>query len=137
MARGLRSFVDMIPSVNNVASLDLMELRPQPAQTTDDGFGFGDLLDIVNPLHHLPVIGTAYRAITGDQIETPARLAGGALFGGLFGFIGALGSFAYEEVVGESVDQTLLSLLGADDASSQDGPMRAQQAYSSAQALID
>lgn len=127
----------MIDSVNNVASLDMMESRPHPARGSDDGFGFDDFLDIVNPLQHLPLIGTAYRAITGDEIETPARLAGGALFGGLFGFLGALGSYAYEEVVGESVDATLLSLFDGGDAPAQDGPMRAQHAYSSAQALID
>jgi hypothetical protein len=126
----------MIPSVNNVASLDLMESRPVQAQTTEDGFGFDDVLDIINPLQHLPLIGTAYRAITGDEMQAPARLAGGALFGGLFGFLGALGSFAYEEVVGESVDDTIVSLFGG-DAKAEDRPMRAQNAYSSAQALID
>jgi hypothetical protein len=127
----------MIESINNVAGLDLMEPRSQPAQASDDGFGFDDFLDIINPLQHVPLVGTAYRAITGDQIETPAKLAGGALFGGLFGFLGAVGSTAYEEVVGESVDQTLLSLFGGADEPTQDDPYRAQRAYASAQALID
>lgn len=125
----------MIENVNNVASLDMMELRSRPAQTGDDGFGFDDFLDIINPLQHLPVIGTAYRAITGDAIETPARLAGGALFGGIFGFLGALGSTAYAEVVGESVDDTLLSFFDGGRGSAD--PYRAQAAYASAQALID
>lgn len=127
----------MFENVNNVASLDIMESRPRPAQTAGDGFGFDDFLDIINPLQHLPVIGTAYRAITGDAIETPARLAGGALFGGIFGFLGAVGSAAYEEVVGESVDETLLSLFGLGDEPALDDPYRAQRAYASAQALID
>ena len=37
-----------------------------PHQSSDWDFSFHDLLDIVNPLQHLPVIGTIYRAITGD-----------------------------------------------------------------------
>ena len=127
----------MIESINNVASLDLMEQRSQPAQASDGGFGFDDFLDIINPLQHLPVIGTAYRAITGDAIETPARLAGGALFGGLFGFFGAVGSAAFEEITGESVDETLLSLFDGVDEPTQHDPYRAQRAYASAQALID
>jgi hypothetical protein len=127
----------MIESVNNVASLDMIESRPHPAQADDDGFGFDDFLDIINPLQHLPIIGTAYRAITGDKIETPAKLAGGALFGGIFGFLGAVGSAAFEEITGDSVDETLLSLFDGGDEPAQDDPYRAQRAYASAQALID
>lgn len=127
----------MIESVNNVASLDIMESRSRPAQAGGDGFGFDDFLDIINPLQHLPIVGTAYRAITGDRIETPAKLAGGALFGGLFGFLGAVGSAAYEEITGESVDKTLLSFFDGGDESALDDPYRAQRAYASAQALID
>ena len=124
----------MIESVNNVASLDIIESRPHPAQDSDHGFGFDDLLDVINPLQHLPLIGTAYRAITGDGIEAPARLAGGALFGGLFGFLGSVATLAFEEITGESVDQTMLSVF---DGGHGDDPYRAQRAYASAKALID
>jgi hypothetical protein len=51
-----------------------------------DGFTFGDLVDLVNPLQHIPVVSWAYRAITGDQIAPGAMAIGGALFGGLAGF---------------------------------------------------
>ena len=56
----------------------------------DSGLGFGDLLDVINPLQHLPVVGTIYRALTGDTMSEAARMAGGALYGGPFGIIGAL-----------------------------------------------
>ena len=45
-------------------------------------FGFADLLDVINPLHHLPVVGSMYREMTGDQIEPAARSAGSFLWGG-------------------------------------------------------
>ena len=55
-----------------------------------DGFTFFDFLDIINPLQHIPVISTIYRAITGDQIDPGSRIAGATLFGGPLG--GALAS---------------------------------------------
>ena len=110
------------------------EPMPQPSVQADDGgFGFDDLLDVINPLQHIPLIGTLYREVTGDQIETPARIAGGALFGGLFGLLGTLGTMAFESVTGESVDDTITSLF--DSKSGGDDPYRAQKAYASAQAL--
>lgn len=123
----------MIDAVSLPADAGIIDSKPRPAES-DDGFGFDDFLDIVNPFQHLPLIGTAYRAITGDEIETPARLAGGALFGGLFGFLGSLGTLAFEGITGESVDETLTSMF---DGGHGDDPYRAQRAYASAKALID
>jgi hypothetical protein len=42
----------------------------------EDGFGFDDFLDIINPLQHLPPISLVYRELTGDEISAmapPAR----------------------------------------------------------------
>jgi len=50
-----------------------------------DGMTFRDLLDIINPLQHIPVVSTLYRHLTGDTIDPAARIAGGALFGGVIG----------------------------------------------------
>lgn len=49
--------------------------------------GFKDILDIVNPLHHIPVIGHFYRKITGDTIHPAIKIAGGTLFGGPIGAV--------------------------------------------------
>lgn len=49
------------------------------------GFSFGDFIDMINPLHHIPVVGQVYRAVTGDQISDSARIAGGGLFAGPLG----------------------------------------------------
>lgn len=51
----------------------------------EDGFNFGDILDIVNPLQHIPIVGSIYRKITGDVIAPAMEVAGGALFGGPLG----------------------------------------------------
>ena len=51
----------------------------------DDGFDFWDVLDIINPLQHIPIVSSIYRELTGDEIATAPRLAGGFLFGGPIG----------------------------------------------------
>ena len=51
----------------------------------DDGMSFKDVLDLVNPLHHIPVVGHVYRELTGDEIAPAVQVAGGALFGGPLG----------------------------------------------------
>ena len=55
------------------------------SKSSDWDFSFHNLLSIINPLEHLPVIGTLYRTITGTHIGVPERIAGDALYGGLWG----------------------------------------------------
>ncbi len=61
----------------------------------DDGFTFGDIIDVINPLQHIPVISSIYRNITGDTIAPSMQIAGDALFGGP---IGAAVSIAKEAI---------------------------------------
>lgn len=51
----------------------------------EDGFTFGDIIDIINPLQHIPIINSIYRKITGDVIAPVMEVAGAALFGGPLG----------------------------------------------------
>jgi hypothetical protein len=68
---------------------------PTKDATTDNGLSFSDLLGVINPLQHIPVVGTLYRELTGDTISPAAQIAGDALYGGLIG----LGSSIVNEVV--------------------------------------
>ncbi|MEC7538792.1 MAG: hypothetical protein VYB59_16055, partial [Pseudomonadota bacterium] len=74
-------------------------LDPEEGKRTfaDGGPGLADLIDMINPLQHIPVVSSIYRAITGDEISPAARLAGGALFGGPIGFAGAYVSGVVED----------------------------------------
>ncbi len=51
----------------------------------DSEFSFYDLLDIVNPLQHIPILGSFYREATGDTIKPVARVVGDVLYGALTG----------------------------------------------------
>ncbi|MEM7525861.1 MAG: hypothetical protein AAF360_19320, partial [Pseudomonadota bacterium] len=58
-----------------------------PSVWGEDGFTFGDVLDMVNPLQHLPIVSMIYRGITGDEIAQGPRIIGGMLFGGPSGAV--------------------------------------------------
>ncbi len=81
-----------------------------------DGLTFGDLLDVLNPLQHLPVIGDLYRSVSGDEISAGARISGGTLYGGPLGFLGALANTVIEEATGKDISGNLLAqFTGADE----------------------
>jgi hypothetical protein len=84
------------------------------ASGKDHGF-FHDLLDVINPLQHLPVVGTLYRAITGDVPGRLEKLAGDTLYGGLFGAVGSVADMAFESITGKDFGSTVLSLFTGDD----------------------
>jgi hypothetical protein len=68
----------------------------------EHGLTFSDFLDVINPLQHLPIISTIYRAITGDKIGMAAKLAGDTLYGGPIGFLASGVTAAFEGIAGES-----------------------------------
>lgn len=84
---------------------------------SDGDFTFGDFLDIINPLQHIPVVSTLYREITGDEISPHARILGDTLFGGPSGFVAAAANVFFEEVAGGDIGESVLAFFsGEDDA---------------------
>ncbi|MBU6298571.1 MAG: hypothetical protein KGJ79_00335 [Alphaproteobacteria bacterium] len=84
--------------------------------SSDSGFSFSDLLDIINPLQHIPVVSTIYRAVTGDKIGTPEKIAGDTLYGGVIGFIASVADSAFQAITGKNVGDTVLAFLEGDGA---------------------
>ena len=56
-----------------------------PAPPASGGISFHDVLSALNPLQYMPVVGTIYRAVTGDTIPEGLRLGGSLLLSGLMG----------------------------------------------------
>ncbi|HEY2988429.1 MAG TPA: hypothetical protein VGL11_11930 [Candidatus Binatia bacterium] len=93
-----------VPSVTELAEEG--EIAPAekvnpPAQTKEpikwwsgDSFSLKDLWDMINPLQHLPIISTLYRAFTGEGIGGVARIVGGAIYGRVGGIAGMVSSVA-------------------------------------------
>jgi len=92
-------------TITPVQSLPAM--APAQDNDSDTGFSFGDLIDMVNPLQHIPVVGTLYRRITGDTINTVPKIAGDTLYGGLEGFAGSVADTVFEKVTGKSFGDTI------------------------------
>lgn len=86
----------------------------------EDGFTFLDLIDIVNPLQHIPGVSTLYRELTGDQIDPGSKVAGSSLFGGPIGLIASLIDVGVEETTGQDIGEHVMALF-KDDGSAPDG----------------
>ncbi len=50
-------------------------------------FQFHDVIDVINPLQHIPLVSTAYRNLTGDELHPLSNIIGGALYGGPVGAV--------------------------------------------------
>ena len=76
-----------------------------------DGFTFLDFLDVINPLQHIPLIGTMYRSITGDDIDPGSRIAGSSLIGGPIGTFVALANVSIEQKTGKDIGSHMIALI--------------------------
>lgn len=81
----------------------------------DESFGFGDLLDMVNPLQHIPIVSSIYRDVTGDEIKPIGKIIGGAVFGGPAGAASGLVNVIVEEETGKDITGNALALVFEDD----------------------
>jgi hypothetical protein len=80
----------------------------------EDGFTFGDFLDIINPLQHIPIVSTIYRHITGDEIDPGARVLGDGLFGGIPGLVGGMVNMAVEQETGKDLGGHVIAMFDGD-----------------------
>ena len=67
---------------------------PQPLKVSRQ-----EVVNGLNPLQHVPVVGMIYRAVTGQQIPTPMRVVGAGLIGGPLGMLGAAFMSLIEELI--------------------------------------
>ncbi|MBY0432231.1 MAG: hypothetical protein K2Q10_13615, partial [Rhodospirillales bacterium] len=112
-------------SIGTVSNPDAFE-RYVPDDTTvgtrvkpfaaGDEPSFSDFIDVINPLQHIPIISTIYRSLTGDEIGSAARIAGGTLYGGPLGLAFAVADVAVEDASGLAIEGHALALLRGEDA---------------------
>ncbi|PCJ01767.1 MAG: hypothetical protein COB14_03400 [Alphaproteobacteria bacterium] len=102
---GTRALSSYAPQTNN-------DIKPVMVTQQEDAFSFWDLLDMVNPLQHIPVVSFAYREITGDEIKPVSQIIGGGVFGGPAGLAGGLVNVVVREETGRDVMGNVLALVG-------------------------
>lgn len=84
-------------------------LTPDSKPQASTGLSFGDVLDTVNPLQHIPVVSSIYRSMTGDSMSQAARLAGDSLYGGVVGAASAVVNIIAEEVTGKDIGENIIA----------------------------
>jgi hypothetical protein len=99
---------DAIPTVTVTAQAPSHETSHFWAGSS---FSFHDLLDVINPLQHIPIVAPIYRAITGDKIGNVARIVGDGLYGGPLGAASGALDVAVKEVTGKDIGENVIDLV--------------------------
>lgn len=111
-----RALAPTVPTPAQQRPAQKQEHKQDPLSVfeSDKGLSFGDLVDAVNPLQHLPIVSSVYREVSGDNIGLAARLAGGFIFGGPIGLLASAGMAAFESISGDTPLGHLASLVDGD-----------------------
>ena len=89
-----------------------MAYAPQNHEAKTDAFKFVDVIDTVNPLHHLPIVGMAYRNLTGDKLHPMSGIIGGALYGGPVGAITGTANAITKLQTGKDIGEHAFEIVG-------------------------
>lgn len=94
---------------------------------SDEEFSFGDVIDMINPLQHLPVVGALYRKFTGDTIKPMSDIIGGAIFGGPVGAVSSTVNAVVKSTTGRDITENAFALAGFDVAPKTQKPVIAYE----------
>jgi hypothetical protein len=140
------SFPEVIAAVND-QTVKSSPAKPSAAKLPADRpfqlwekeeFGFGDFVDIINPLQHIPIVATIYRNKSGDLIGMAPRVIGGALWGRMGGLVSGVVNAAVDWFTGKDVGDHIYSALfetpsksvgDSDIAQSTDSTSKVSQIY--------
>ena len=119
----MAGFITSYSNIDNEESFDsaLSSFAPEKNEGTkiiskEDSFGFFDLIDMINPLQHIPLLNIAYQKITGDTIKPISRIIGGTIFGGPMGAASGLITAAIEDGTGKTPLDNAISLISNKDS---------------------
>ena len=77
-------------------------------------FSFKDILDMLNPLQHLPVISTLYRKLTGETIGGVARIIGSAIYGragGIASMVSSVANAIFGAITGKDMGERIYAAI--------------------------
>jgi len=91
--------MDLTMPVEGIAPKAVRRSDAERAETSS--FSFGDFIDVINPLQHIPGIAELYRSVTNDRISDEARKTGNVLYGFALGGPVGLGAMLAYNAVGD------------------------------------
>ena len=113
-----------ISSINSAQAQQATPLIPNggagvavPGGSNSNGLSFGDVMDAINPLQHIPILSGLMRAATGSQISSAAQVAGDTLFGAILpggaiaGLISSAADVAVKNVSGKDISEHVVDTL--------------------------
>lgn len=102
-----------LSSVSEAASSNALSYAPseQKLPVSEKPFGFWDLVDMVNPLQHIPVVSHLYRSLTGDEIKPAGKIIGGTLYGGMAGAAASITNAIIEEETGRDITGNAMAFI--------------------------
>jgi hypothetical protein len=80
----------------------------------DGKLGWDDVVDLINPLQHIPLVNVIYRKLTGDKINGAAELLGAIPFGP-FSTLSAITNIAVREASGRDIGSNVLAMITGED----------------------
>ena len=120
----------LIDDSDDTDSVDSRKYTKFDHSATEAGtttMSFSDFVDMVNPLQHIPVISSIYRAIENESINPVSRIVGDMLYSGPLGVVsvamsgvGAIANSLMESQTGSDSTGTMFAALfgkGDDDTS--------------------
>ena len=111
-------------TTSTVADRRYTKFDRSASQVGEADMSFSDVLDAVNPLQHIPVVSSVYRAVTNQPINPVSRITGDILYGGVFGLgsallgtVGSVGDSIMISQTGRSMSgQAMAAVFGTDSA---------------------
>jgi len=111
-----RAATGQVGTFNKPTAETALSYAPQHnSNFKNEEYQFKDVLDIINPLHHIPIVGNVYRNTTGDELKPMSRILGGALFGGPVGAVTSTANVISEMQTGSDLNDRTLNLIGLGD----------------------
>lgn len=108
-------------AADSAKALSLSPATPASAEQ-DESFGVFDLIDMINPLQHIPIVSTLYRAVTGDTIKPISQIIGGAAFGGFIGAAGGIANAIVTAETGRDIGENVMGFISGDKPAHTDLP---------------
>lgn len=107
-----------IATTTTTSAPDVERPARAPGRGPWDGeeFSFEDVLDLVNPLQHIPIVGSIYRSATGDRIGMVPPIIGGALLGGPIGLILGVINAVIESATGKDAGEHVIAMLNGEES---------------------
>ena len=114
-AQGIQmSFLSSATAARLKAHADPKNAPPQTAAAANN-LTFDDMIDIVNPLQHLPVVGTLYRKWTGDEIRPLPKMIGDTAYGGPMGLASSVADYGFQQITGKDFGDTIYDFVFGGD----------------------